>query len=502
MAKLNKLDELIREVLSEDTFAYKDSRDLPYTKNRSRKQQGFIDTLADIEKPSDVFDNKDVEALLKDPSRITYAHEQACLGLIAGFNAGFANDRYDTEAEEQEAARAIDILRQVLQARDEFISKRKQPRTTLTAPEFASGRGEGLAGSATAPFPQDQLDIVRRAMSKYGTGAFKGRLQEISKMSRRFYNASLGNKQSIDSIKNDSISSVLNNIMLIDVFNYIVKDMDAGSGGYLFEYFMALLFEGKVTGKDTTASGKMGATDFQTEGGKRGSVKYYSDRNISQSPNSFQGIPLNTKVNYIAGIKRQDQSQAGVKRKDGKLVAKDTTAGRADPARIVAVDLYLFQIYQHEEGQFKAGKSQESVAFLSSGDLSLGKFITPQHFVGTIQLCASPTQNFQEMMDQAIDNAGANLVAAVEEMKAMFQKITLAKESSKSYISTGDITVGNKAFESLIEAEQAYEALVQILSDEAGYGDYDSYTGTIKQKTESKMKDLDKLILEVIKNNS
>lgn len=481
----NAIDKMIAEVLNERADfpkGYKSSTDLPFMKNSSPITQQMLDVLKGIDTPRDVLNNKDTVKLVDEPESITFDHIRAARGLITKFKKGPYSGNYTAE-QTTEAAAAIEALSAIEIAYDQYIQSKQKPESTVSSPEFSSRRGETTSG--TAPFPAEQLAIVKRAMGDLTTGSFKGRIEKLSKISRMFYGASTGNKTQINAINERPISDTLNNILLMDIFNYIVKDMDAGAGAYLFEYFIALLYEGRVTGKETTEAGKMGATDFQTADDSRGSVKFYS------APGSIEqavgGFPGNQSVSYIVGLKREDVSQAGS--------GEDTTAGKADPARIVAIDIYGFKVRQTSAGVFQSGQTSIKV---KDKKLQLGPLIDKNSYVDTIWLCASPTSNFKEMLEQGLGNVEEGIKGAYEMMRDMINAMSVAKAASKQYITSGEINIGNKAWEQMSLAEKKYENLVITLSKEEKYGKMDLTAKKIIQ--ESKLQSLDQLIAETIRD--
>jgi hypothetical protein len=498
MIKLDKktVDQLIQEVLTEvaqlPADGYKVSGDLPYVVGKADTQQKHLDALKNIETPEDVLNNADLKELIDNPENITFDHIQAIRGLIRGFRAGFGpkkNPKYTPDSPEGiEAKAAIDALLAVEDAYGSYIQSFKQPETSVTDPAFASGRAELPASGGTAPFPAEQLAIVQRAMEGIDTGDFEGRVERLSEISTLLYEVSIDNNTAIEKLKAKPVSQSLNDIMLADLFNYIVKDMDAGSGGYLFEYFLSLLYEGRGAGKETTAAGKMAATDFVTKEGGRGSAKYYSQKGaISQSP---KGFPVGESMSYVIAIKKEDESQIGQK----------GSVSKADPARLVAVDIYVFDVTRENEILFTS--KGIDVETNKAGELKLGKLVGENSFVGTIRLCASPTSSFEDVLNAAMENAEIELQNAFIAMKDIFESLNLAKTGVKQYISTGTLELGNKAFTEMAEAEEEFRELVQELSTDEGYGKLDmSPTSRIVAK-ESKLQALDELILEVLKNNS
>jgi hypothetical protein len=470
MIKLDKktVDQLIQEVLTEvaqlPADGYRVSGDLPYVVGTADTQQKYLDALKNIETPEDVLNNADLKELIDNPQDITFDHIQAIRGLIKGFRAGFRpkrNPKYTLGTPEGiEAQEAIQALLAVEEAYGDYLRSRKEPETSVTDPAFASGRAELPTIGGTAPFPAEQLAIVKRSMEGIDSSDFEGRMRRLSEISTLLYEVSVGDDPAVEDLKS----------------------------GYLFEYFLALLYEGKGAGKETTAAGKMAATDFETKEGGRASAKYYSQKGaISQSP---KGFPIGESISYVIAIKKEDVSQIG----------KEGSVSKADPARIIAVDTYVFDVSRVSEEVFTSKGTE--VEKNKAGELKLGKLIDENSFAGTIRLCASPTSSFEDVLNATMANAEAELQNSFEAMKAVFRSLSVSKVNVKQYVSTGKIEFGNKAFVEMSEAEEEFRELVQELSAEEGYGKLSPRGDSMVVAKESKLQTLDELILEVLKNNS
>jgi hypothetical protein len=208
----------------------------------------------------------------------------------------------------------------------------------------------------------------------------------------------------------------------MDLFAMIVKDMDSGAGAYFFEYFMALMYEGLVTGKETTDANKMAATDFVTKGGNRGSAKFKTAKaGLSQTT---AGFPLNEEVTYVVALKREDESQFG----------KENEIGVANPVRIVGVDIYSFPVKRTGEQAYELdgveGKGKS---------VDLKPAIEEKNYKGTVRLVATPTSTFANLMDDAFSKVGDTIKNAYDQLKLMAASLNTAKRSTKQYISSGDM---------------------------------------------------------------
>jgi hypothetical protein len=475
------IDKMIVEVLSERVkfpYSVNEPKDFPHYTGSSQPAMLAINALKDITSPEEVLDNNDIQHLINNTDDVEIEHVQAARYLIKSFKDGLRAGKFSTRSEIKNATTAIEVLSQIEMVYDQKVQAAQVPDSTITAPEFSTRRAE------TGDFPATQKAIVQRAMAD--TGNIYSRVKALSKISREYYKASVGEK---DKLSNKAASEILNDIMLLDTFNYVIKDMDAGTGGYLFEYLLAMLVEGRVTGKETTDEGKMGATDFISADGVRGSSKYYSTpSNIGQAVGGFN---VNEPVKYIVGIKKEDIGDTGKQ--------QTTKGGKSDPARIVAVDLFYFSVNMDSDGKFKAGRRELKVKKDGKKKkVILDSAIDKGSYAGTIYLASVATSNFAEMMDNAITTTQQGVQEAYNAMKNMFAEMQTVKQSTKMYISSGDVAKGNDAFNSLKKTEDNFSTVVRKLASEEGYGQVDQATSKIVQ--EDKLQSLDQLIAETLRD--
>ena len=95
-------------------------------------------------------------------------------------------------------------------------------------------------------------------------------------------------EQAAQRLREMGLKKYMQNLMALDYLSSLVKNLEAGSGAYQFETFLALLAGGKVTGK-VTDGGLMGAMDFEMANGTKGSSKFYSKYSaLSQSAKGFE----------------------------------------------------------------------------------------------------------------------------------------------------------------------------------------------------------------------
>jgi hypothetical protein len=397
------------------------------------------------------------------------------------------------------------------------------PKSTITAPEFGSRRGTAIGKANTAPFPPDQLKTIKTFVGSLGANNFTGRVKKITDFSKLFFDASKNESAAINTLRTKNAKEILNSIMVLDIFNYIAKDMDHGSGAYLFEYFCALLMEGSIRGKESGESGGMGATDFVASDGSAGSAKFYGKPiNISQATTGF--ITGVNQVNYIIGIKKDVIENVGVGAPGPEsFVDTDTlstVAGASktsDPTTLVGIDMHVIPVKLSLTGKGKkktkvfkvddvkvtttGGKSDGSSPRVVLDDIVQGG----QHYIGTMYLSKGDTTPFRTMVSEAVDSLDVNIKEAFAAMKLVFSEMNSAKENTKNYINTGKTETGNDAFEAVHNMETQIAELIEKLNASMNPKSKksDPYGGTVAATAASRTartmaESLDDLIKQVL----
>lgn len=181
--------------------------------------------------------------------------------------------------------RIIDIL----DKRDELIQKKSLDRQSFSQPQIRTVSAE--SGEYTGNI-EPMLNVIFKA-----TPGIKARMEKISEISRLFFTAAEGNQDSMEKIEALPATMFLAYVSLMDYFVEVTKSFDSGSGAYLFEWFLAMLSGGKVTGKESGPGGGMGAVDFEGKQGERGSAKYYQKK--SKIAQAATGFNVGEEVHYI-----------------------------------------------------------------------------------------------------------------------------------------------------------------------------------------------------------
>jgi len=474
MAKLDELDELIKQVLSEVVVTNADAIRLAKVNDQgelegvdaidvegNQSKTAIFKKLAKLSDPKTDLSDADFQYLRDNPELINTDIERKLIALVKGLAR--RQDVTSTQLRKQ----AIDTL----QVKKDAIAATAARQTTVSSPRIGSPQA-----ATRGIYSRDQLAVLNRVMRSTNKN-ISDRIKKISEISKKYFEAA----QTGANIRTRSPSVVLSEIMLLDLLSFIAKDVDAGAGAYLFEYFLAYLAGGEVKGKDPNSdSGQMGATDFTDGAGNLGSAKYYkTGSDITQAISGFD-VPSTT--TYIVALKKQGEEQRGKK-----------SRGASDPDRIIGLDIYVFDVVSSADGSFKvSGKdvpttpNRKKLVF----DSILKDVVPIPLYIAEVY-----TQTFREMIGKSIQQTNKNIQDAFSQMQKFYDSMNQAEEDSRVYIAEGDVSIGIKVLDELEASEGYFKALSDIISA----------PGEVRQPAptnENKVQDLDKLILEVLKNNT
>jgi hypothetical protein len=341
---------------------------------------------------------------------------------------------------------------QALTVYDDALDKygEKARQQTLTRPSIKTVPGEAPSSSKVAYFSDSEKAIIQKLFAN--TQGLRERMQSVSQFSEMYYKAARGDEDSIRAIQEKDMSTFHSEIMLLDIFNSIVKEMDAGAGAYLFEYFLAMAVSGKVLGKDLTTTGKMGSSDVYynlNEKDNWASAKFYKNPSAAtQAGSGFRDLldkenPGNNEaeinVLYIIAGKRQGVSPGLTK-----------TAGQsADPAKIIAVEIYapIVKVTRTngapEDRQYSYTIEGQEIEENSDKDLKIGTLMGEA--IGTIYLSYSRIKSFKEMLAGKIstnlksmgskDKVKSKMIAFIDQY---FENLEQANENAKVYLTQED----------------------------------------------------------------
>lgn len=466
-----KIDLLIEQVMNED-FSL-DTSDL-----RTILQQKYVDdttvsATGKSELSTDISSHKAVKdiAALKDPD-----------GILSSADLQYIKDNIDNpEIMNTEIMRQLIALKYatknddlkkeiiaILDKRDELIQDKSKDRQSFSQPQIRTVPAE--SGQYTGNI-EPMLDVIFE-----GTPKIKARMEKISQISKLFYSAAEGNDKSIKQLKNLAPTKFLAYVSLMDYFVEVTKSFDSGSGAYLFEWFLAMVAGGKVTGKESGPGGGMGAVDFEGAAGiGRGSAKYYQKKSdIKQAATGFKTDEL---VHYIVALKKQDRLQIG-----------KTSLGTSDPSKLTMVDIYAPKVKKINDTEFMINKTPVTIETPTS-KVPIGDHLG--ELVDTIYIAQVPTKSFRDMVYKSVSSSLTKKKRELlETFENFFTQLEIADEKCREYSVTGKIDDATATFTALDQAGDEFDQLIPKVNPG---------NGLQENKTKS-LKELDKLIEHVILN--
>ncbi len=472
------LDRLIAEQvnLNEDTYNLGDLFNSPQNTPKGKvTNTAAFDTLRKLKDPKAELTDADFDHLMDlldtDPAKVDTNIESKLIAIRKAAQSQPLRQRADD----------------VLQKLYGMMDKTALDQQSVTQPQIQT------AQAAQGVFNPEVDNILRTFFS--GGESMLERVKKISEISLKYYNASTGEVPKIDNVNK---REMLTEIMLLDYLAEVVKSFDSGAGGYVFEYFLALLGGGEVTGKASGPGQGMGAVDFTTSTGEQGSSKYYRDKsNLKQASGGFE---IDVPVTYIIALKKQAAGQI-----------KKTSAGASDPAKIMALDIYHIKILRKSETEFKIyalnkdgsasqrailkqNVKKDSKGNLSALDLSVA--INNKSYLSTIYIASVRTKTFKDMVYAAVSESNQEVISFLENYVS---SLRTAEQSCKKYATPkGTIKDGQTAFDALFSADEYLEHIVLAL-DPNKTVQGSSQTQPVKENNEKITPELlDKMIKRVI----
>ena len=492
----NKLDLLIEQMMSED-FSY-NIKDEESWKSALKKKYQVASTVTakgkgDLEKdisshkaikdlarlndPKDVFDTADLQYILDNVENVKVLNTNTMRQLIAL--------RYATNDDEIK-----DMVTKILDKRDELVQAKSLERQSISQPQIRTVS----AAAEISPEEARYTGEIEPLLDKIFAGKnprIEARMKKLSQISKLFFKAAGGDKRAIKTLKDMEPTLFLSYVMLMDYFAEISKSFDSGSGAYLFEWFLAMLAGGQVTGKETGPGGGMAAVDFKWKGGK-GSAKYYATK--SDIKQAATGFKKGESVYYIVALKKQDIKQQG-----------ETSRGTSDPSKITLVDIYAptkkkiddttFEISARKPKEAKKPK-ETKVDGVKRITLSKPTDKVPignnmGDLIATIYIAQVPTKSFRDMAYSAVSSELTSMKQLLlSTFEGFFKQLEIADNSCRKYSISGKISDANATFSAIDNSRDKFEELVPKVNDE------------MKENKNNSIKNLDKLIKEVILNKN
>jgi len=499
------IDEMIEELLQERMvkvrFPKKDELD---TKATERRNQGLKKV---VNAPSNVFKN-DFEKLISldgdendltyDDFALGYAEEDPAFDKILKYGtadyqkgAEKVKDLYNKGIKTDSEMGRINPEKTINYAKSKSIAF-KTLNTISADPEDPSKMGsfpEGIA-TATYTFLKSENTLANR----------------FNKVNN-FIDAIIKNPKDFSSARElvgNSESQFLAGILFCDYISTLVQETDSGAAAYNFEALLAMMSGGRVTGKEKTTEGKMGAVDFRTNDGVAGSSKYYtSPSGIEQA---VGGFTIDEPVYYIIALKKG--------KKTGINPHTTTTGGTSDP-RLIR-ELYIFTLvvmylgWDNEKkihrfaikngaGQIFDDAIKDNVGTGKNKKIKLGKvkdgYLTDP-FVLKLGRQGSVFQDIVKRIATGTSITGKPIKGATtdETIKTLMntlENIQNSNQKLQKYASSGNIEAGEASLKSMIAAEKGIQSLGQKAF---------SHQIQINSVSESKFESLDQLIAETIRD--
>lgn len=491
-----KIDEMIKELLQERkiSIVYPNLGDIESGKQAERDSFYPQINKADLE----AFANRDGDA-----SDITFddfadaASDKPQSNLFKNLKGATSPDKTKKAAEDAEelvdkgfkSSKQMATIDTSQAAANEFANSKSiafKTMNTISAdpsdPKIMGSFPQGIA-TATRVFFQDKNSLFDRIE------------KANSFLSKLYHGEVVKRTEKMLSIADDSKSKYLAGIIFCDYLATLVQETDSGAAAYNFEALLAMMSGGRVTGKATTTKGKMGATDFITNTGIKGSSKYFSKTGTAAIKQAVGGFNLDEPIFYIVALKKEAT-------RGKKTLTKGLTS---DPRLIKELWIYNLVIMKHHEDKdncyfyIKNGSGQIIDVTIKAPIKKNGERTSAYLGFGTKEFLQEPIvlkvgtagPVFQEYITNAIADTDVDVNAMTRYLVDALEGSQSASQQIQAYASTGDKKIGNQALESLIKAEDNLKDLGT-----------ESFGAKFKQGKfkESKIQSLDDLIAETLRD--
>lgn len=346
----------------------------------------------------------------------------------------------------------------------------------------------------------EQPTYIQKAIENLGlTGDIKAKIDKISEISKKYYDAATGKESAQKTLRETSqkdLPKMLAEVTILDMFNSMSKEFDSGTGAYLFEYMLATITDGQVLGKEKTDAGKMGAADFIDNEGNPGSAKYYGrGEGLAQSVKGFRDrykkSKEEVKIRYVIGIKKQGAEQIST---DKDLKRR---RGTSDPSRLMAIEIFTPMISYNLINNREVIKIDGTEVKLSGEDITISKHLKKSS--GVLYMATLRTQTFREMIDGAFGEEDKLAQQVYNLFKTYLGEIKKARELGKEYTQTANPKTATQAHLSLNASRASLKELGEKMFDHGRRGSkFSPKQATLPLGENKSLKKLDKLIERVI----
>ena len=469
----NDLKKLVEGLLTEEDFtpstlgglSSADLKDVGVKAGTVSSLQLGLEIIAKSKNPLNTITIEDFDELISDPSKITTNAEQALnffkyFGSLSDTNLDALKEKVKNKTSSTAKATfdylsstdSYEKIREFGRKADETItkfyeyqSKQTSGTQSLSNPRLSSRRIE------SGDLPRDYMIIMDNLFTSTN---FNERVNQISQISSKYFNISQeGEREDYGSMVGQSIQKFLSEIMVLDLFNHVTKELDSGSGAYFFEAILGLIAGGRMSGKDLTKAGKAGAYDFVFADGAMGSAKYFAKNSdeISQAVSGFKdlyeeasGNPVSIK--YVIALKKQDTEQIG-----------NPNRGTSDPSKLIALELYTPTVTYDGES-FKIDGKPADIS-KDGKDVRFYPWISANKSSSILFVASMRTETFRKGIENKIQGQKKLAVNAFGAFKKYFEFLTSAEEQARIYSTTADVTDGTSTQEALSNANEEVEKL-------------------------------------------
>ena len=321
-------------------------------------------------------------------------------------------------------------------------------RKTITAPEIST---QGIESGKMLASQFHMFDKFIQGTAGVSTKeTLKNRVKKMTDFSNELYNL----QEAPTAASSDKYFDFFNKTMMMDYINKMVFEMDSMSGAYTFEAFCAYLAGGISGGKTKGLSGKMGATDFSTADGKKGSAKYL--KTMSEFKQSAGDFVVNQPIAYIFASKRDSFSK-----------------GVSSPDQIHEIEMYVVEVKLIDETttphKFEINGRVEKI---NQKDGSYIFKAASADSAGTLKLRTSSKHLVTDNLTALADGIGSDVKEAFESFKTTMTDLLKAKDNIEIYVQKGAIPdpddtskdVGTIASEKLQSANANFDKVKATIS--------------------------------------
>ena len=341
---------------------------------------------------------------------------------------------------------------------------------TLTSPKIDSAKAE------RGVFPESQIAMVEKILTG---GTFAERMAQVNEISKKYREASkTDNKEEIAKLIGKDPSQILTEIMLLDLFNLLLRATSAEQARYGFEALLALIAGGSQEGATRTSGGTQGVADFVDDQGNPGSAKLYKSGTgkIDQSLANFNEAAGNSgkedfQLHYVIGLKKQGEEQTG---------PEALGRGSGSPSKTVVLEVHEPIIGKDSTGYYvipsggdkKIYDGQDGLNLIDGGRILLHTSLPLGTSTGKIYVTGSRVETFRSYIGTTIDDLGGEAKQMLDFFKAFIESIEESKEKSKTYIASQNPDDAQKTLTSLEDSKKNFNGIKSVM---------DSFYGNIQE---------------------